>query len=247
MVETSRADVDTATQSLLVAAHRRLYPSLSDPSYLVLRSRRLIFSGWLNKISSKSVTVLDIGGRYQPYKPLLLGRIHKYIAIDLIRTPLVSVLADGGALPFSAESFDIVIATQVMEYIREPFAAVRQIHAVLKPGGVLLSSFPGCTPWISDSEIWRFTRPGLAAMLAPFERVEIVPELHSLGSIVRTLNLAFDSFVRYGIVRAVYRHTACPIFNVVGLASEKLGLTSNDQFTANYSVFAVKGSRGTST
>ncbi len=235
------SDADDVKQSLLAAANRRLYPSLSDPSYLVLRSRRLIFSRWIERFEGKKLRVLDIGGRYQPYRPLLDGRVDSYIAIDLIQTPLVTVVADGERLPFRPETFDLVIVTQVMEFFRDPLTAVRQIHAVLKPGGVLLASLVACAPRFIEEELWRFTRPGLSRMLAPFAQVEIVPELYSVSSVLRTMNLAMNVFLHYEGAKAVFRRTLCPLVNVLGLAMEGMRLTRNDQFTANYSVFAVKG------
>jgi SAM-dependent methyltransferase len=235
-----RNDRHDTTETLLETADQRLHPSLTGPSYLVLRSRSAIFSRWINQLGRDNLTVLDIGGRYQPYRPLLGARVARYVAIDPIRTGLVSVVADGQALPFVPNAFDVVIATQVMEYLREPSVAIKQIHAVLKPGGVLLASVVACAPRFGEDEYWRFTRPGLRALLSEFAKVEIVPELYSVGSVVRTMNLALDTFVRYETARWVYRRTACPLLNVLGLAVEKLKLTSNDQFTANYSVLAVK-------
>jgi SAM-dependent methyltransferase len=227
-------------ESLSEVAHRRLYPSLTDPSYLVLRSRRLIFSAWARQLRGDGLAVLDIGGRYQPYRPLLEARAKRYIALDLIKTEFVSVVADGEALPFAPEAFDLVIATQVLEYFQDPAKAAKQIHAVLKPGGVLLASVAACAPRFVEAECWRFMRSGLRSVLSPFATVEIVPELYSVGSILRTINLALDSFVRYRFARLVYRQTACPLLNLLGLGLEKLNLTSNDQFTANYSIRAVK-------
>lgn len=228
-----------ATEALLEEAHQRLYPSLTVPSYLVLRSRRTIFSKWASQFRG-NLKVLDIGGRYQPYRPLLGNRVERYIAIDLLKTPLVDVLADAEALPFATEVFDLVIGTQVMEYFREPSVAIKGIHALLKPGGILLASFAACTPRIVEEERWRFTGPGLRDLLSDFSKVNVVPELYSVGSVIRTVNLALDTFVRYESARWVYRRTGCPLLNVFGLAMEKLNLTSNDQFTANYSVLAVK-------
>jgi SAM-dependent methyltransferase len=227
-------------QTLIDETRRRLYPSLSDPNYLVLRSRRLIFSRWAKEFEGRQLTILDIGGRYQPYRPLLGASAAKYIAIDLINTPLVNVLASGESLPFAPETFDVVIATQVMDYFKEPIVAVQQMHAVLKPGGTLLASIPACAPSFNEYERWRFTRAGLSELLSPFFGVEIVPELCSVGSVFRTVNLAMDSFVRYQFARAIYRRTVCPVLNLLGLGLERLKLTSNDQFTANYSVRAVK-------
>jgi hypothetical protein len=75
-------------------ADQRLHPSLTDPNYLVLRSRKIIFERWFSAINA-GATVLDIGGRYQPYRPLLGDRVGKYVAMDLMQTPQVDVIADG--------------------------------------------------------------------------------------------------------------------------------------------------------
>jgi len=227
--------------SLSKIAHRRLYPSLTDPSYLTLRSRRLIFANWVRQFHGNHLTVLDVGGRYQPYRPLLGDNIHHYYAVDLIKTEFVSAVADAVDLPFAPDTFDLVIATQVFEYFRDPCAAAKQIHAVLKPGGVMLASFAFCAPGIGDEERWRFARSGLRLMLRPFTTLEIVPELYSVGGLIRTVNLGLDTFVRYRSARLAYRLTLCPMLNLIGLGMEKLKPTSNDQFTTNYSVRAVKG------
>ena len=236
----SRSDRNHAANVLLRSADERLHPSLAGPSYLVLRSRSTIFSKWAQQLGRTNLTVLDIGGRYQPYRSLLGAGVTRYVAIDLIKTELVNVVANGEALPFVPKTFDVVIATQVLEYFREPSVAIKQIHAVLKPGGVLLASVAACAPRFVDEELWRFTGPGLRTLLSDFAKVEIVPELSSVGSVIRTMNLALDTFVRYKGARWVYRRTACPVLNVLGLAVEKLHLTSNDQFTANYSILAVR-------
>jgi SAM-dependent methyltransferase len=238
--EHSHSDSNRASQALLQEADRRLHPSLTEPSFLVLRSRRLILSKWVHQLQRENIAILDLGGRYQPYRPLFEASAKRYIAVDLIKTGLVNVVADGHALPFAPEAFDLVIATQVMEYFRDPAAALGQIYTVLKPGGVLIASAVACAPMFGEDERWRFTRTGLRALLSQFAQVEIVPELYSLGSLVRTVNVAFDMCARYAPARWLYRRTACPLLNLMGLGVEKLNLTSNDQFTANYSVLAVK-------
>jgi len=226
--------------SLATIAHRRLYPSLTDPNYLVLRSRRLIFSAWARELHGEHLKVLDVGGRYQPYRPLLDRRISRYIALDLIKTEFVDVVANGEALPFAPESFDLIIATQVFEYFQDPQAAAKGICAVLRPGGILLASFAACAPRFVSEERWRFTPAGLQTVLAPFATLEIIPELHSAAGLLRTINLALEGFAHYAMARRLYRLTACPALNALGFFVEKLRLTSNDQFTPNYSVRAVK-------
>jgi SAM-dependent methyltransferase len=228
-------------ESLAQIAERRLHPPITDPSYLLLRARRKIFEEWASRPQGDRLVVLDIGGRYQPYRPLFGDRIHRYIAVDLLQTEFVSVVADGQALPFAPQAFDVVIATQVLEYLRDPVAAAHHINTLLKPGGVFLASVASCAPRFVDEERWRFLPLGLRTMLEPFSTVEIVAELDSLRSMIRTVNLALDTFVRYNSARRIYRLSLCPLLNLVGLGFERLNLTSNDRFAANFSVRAVKG------
>jgi len=228
------------TDSLSKIAKARLYPSITDPNYLVLRARRLIFSKWARELQGEHLNVLDLGGRYQPYRPLLDGRIAHYVGVDLIKTEFVDVVADGEELPFAPESFDLAIATQVFDCFENPEAAAKNIWVALKPGGILLASFPAFVPQFASAERWRFTRAGIQTLLAPFPMVEIIPELRSAGGLFRTINLALERFVHYPIARAIYRMTVCPMLNVLGLLAEELNLTSNDQFTPNYSVRAEK-------
>jgi Methyltransferase domain len=227
-------------ESLQQIANRRLHPSFWDPTFLTLRARRLIFTSWARELRDKRLTILDIGGRYQPYRSLFEGSIDHYFSVDLIKTESVSVVADAESLPFASSSFDLAIATQVFEYFRDPSGAARRVHDALKPGGILLASFAACTPRFVDDEHWRFTPSGLRLMLEPFATVEIVPELHSVAGLIRTLNLGMNTFVRYEIPRKVYRGTISPMLNLIGLGLEKMNLTTNDQFTTNYCVRATK-------
>src|SRR5579862_635296 len=226
--------------SLQREAHARLYPSLTNPSYLALRARRMNFERWIREIPGDRLTVLDVGGRLQPYRSLLGARVRQYIGLDVLRTELVDVIASGEALPFAPVSFDLVIATQVFEYMADAQRAAEQIWAVLKPGGVMLASMAAVTPRVGDNEYWRFTRTGVTWMLKPFPQVEVVAEVSSVGGLARTVNQGLDSFVRYPGLRYVYRRTVCPLINLAGLAAEGMNLTKNDQFTTNYSVRAVK-------
>lgn len=221
-------------------AHRRLYPSLTDPNFLVLRSRRLIFTSWINSLRDAPLRVLDIGGRYQPYRPLLSTQTGSYIAVDLKMTDLVNVVASGEALPFQWASFDLVVATQVFDYFDDPHEAARQIHAVLRPGGVLLASVPGCAPRFADDEKWRFTPCGLRSVLSSFAHVEILPEVSNVGSMFRMTNLAMNAFLPWNYIRSAYNSTICPALNLLGLGLESLNLTTSDQFAANYSIRATK-------
>jgi SAM-dependent methyltransferase len=232
MTEASRDD-------LLKLARERLYPSLTNPNYLVLRSRRLIFQKWIAALKGKPLTILDIGGRYQPYRPLF-GDGHRYIACDIVKTELVDVIANGEFLPFAEEVFDAVISTQVFEYFSDPQGAAREVHRVLKPGGAFLMSVAAFAPRFVDEERWRFTASGVRSLLSGFGTVTVVPETSSIGGLSRAINLAFFNFAHFRLIRKMHELTFCPCLNLMGLAAERMRFTQNDQFAPNYSVLAVK-------
>jgi ubiquinone/menaquinone biosynthesis C-methylase UbiE len=50
-------------------------------------------------------------------------------------------------LPFSARTFDLVIATGVLEYLPEIRPSLAEIHRILRPGGIAVISFPSRQPW----------------------------------------------------------------------------------------------------
>lgn len=53
-----------------------------------------------------------------------------------------AVIADCNAIPFADETFDIVVADNVLEHLREPAKTFREVHRVLKPGGVFVAKTP---------------------------------------------------------------------------------------------------------
>lgn len=230
---------DTYTKWLKVA-DARLHPSITNPNYLVLRRRGLILGEWIKAIPGNNLSVLDVGGRYQPYRPLLHGRLQRYVALDIDATPLVDVLGNGERIPFRDATFDLALATGVFEYFPQPHVAAAEVHRILRPGGHLMMSVAGICPRMVDEERWRYLPLGLKSVLAPFSKIEIVPEVTSIGGIVRLNAVAMSNFSKYSFVRQIVHHTMVPALNLLGLGLEGAALSSNDQIAGNYSVLAQK-------
>jgi 2-polyprenyl-3-methyl-5-hydroxy-6-metoxy-1,4-benzoquinol methylase len=55
--------------------------------------------------------------------------------------------ADARELPDAAESFDLVIATEIVEHLPNPSVLLAEAWRVLKPGGHLIASTPINLPW----------------------------------------------------------------------------------------------------
>ena len=219
---------------------RRLHPSLTDPNWLVLCQRRELFRGWLSQFPRQQLDVLDIGGRVQPYRSLLNGRLRRYVALDLRRTPLVDVMARGEQLPFQEGYFDIVLCTQVLEYIPDSRQAISEMHRVLRPGGMLLISAPAIFPIDSENDLWRFTGKGLNLLLKDFSHVEVRGEGSSIHGLFRTIAVWIGCLAKPPIVARLLRWTVIPLLNLAALCLSGILPTSNDQFSANFSAMALK-------
>lgn len=101
-------------------------------------------------------TALDIGAagggntrvlRAAGWKALALeyGAVGAQIASD---RGLPVIRADATALPCAQDGMDAVVAYDVLEHIEDDDAAVREIHRVLRPGGLALIAVP------ADPRLW---------------------------------------------------------------------------------------------
>ena len=226
-------------EQLLRESRDRLYPSLQNPNWLILRSRRQILEERLRQLpAGPTLCVLDVGGRLQPYRPLLTSRTKSYIAVDLQQTELVNVLGSAELLPFRDEQFDLVICTQVMEYLPEPGTAIAEILRVLRQGGHLFLSTPSVLLRNNEKEYWRFLPQALKYLLRNFESVEVIAEGNSLTGFFRTCNVFMAAFLRPRILAPVWQRSVVPLFNLMGLLFGRVG--NNTDFSANYSVWARK-------
>ncbi len=218
----------------------RLYPSLTNPNWLVLRKRRKLFQRWLAELPQQSVSVLDVGGRIQPYRALV-PRVARYVAVDLRPTSLVSVIANAEHLPFAEQQFDLVLCTQMLEYAPDPGRVVSEIYRVLKAGGIFLCSVPSLALRDSDEDRWRFWPAGIRQLLPAFSQVEIIPEGGSIAGLFRTVNASLCLVVKYSVMRAALCLSVIPVLNLAGLALENLLGSRNDALAVNYAVWAKKG------
>ncbi len=71
---------------------------------------------------------------------------------------------DIGALPFHADSFDLVTANMVVEHLDQPARQFREVARVLRPGGIFLYHTPNADNY--QVRVARLVPEGLKAMLA---------------------------------------------------------------------------------
>lgn len=109
--------------------------------------------------------VLDIGGgKRQLDDP-------RYINLEYTAYEEPDILGDGTCLPFRSNSFDLVYTAAVLEHVRDPLAMGREIHRVLKPGGIVLAAAAFMQPVHSEGQhFFNLTPYGMELTFAQFEK-----------------------------------------------------------------------------
>jgi SAM-dependent methyltransferase len=206
-------------------------PSWRQPLYLHLRPLWLALA---EKLGTCSGRILDVGCGMQPYRPLIGPGMSEYIGLDQAG-PLAapSVIGSAESLPFEAESFDVVVATQVFEHLPHPQTAVGEAARVLRPGGRLIITVPGVWPTHeAPHDYWRFTRHGLVELIQCHGlRCE---ELRSLGGTWATIGqMANLELAPVQLLRQLV-----PLVNILASALDARG--AREDLVLNWLVDAIK-------
>jgi SAM-dependent methyltransferase len=215
-----------------------LNPGLSDPDYLVRRSRRKLLENWFAQLPDRELAVLDVGGRLQPYRPLLEKRAGHYVALDPVFEGLLDVAGVGEQLPFRNASFDLALCTQTLNYASSPAQVVNEIRRVLKPGGTLVLTAAAIFPRLHDLR-WQFMPDGLQLLLKNFTQIEFVPEDSSVAGLCRSLIWFFETFLRSERLRRYAGILIYPVINLAGAGLDRFSRGKN-KFATNYACRARK-------
>ena len=120
------------------------------------------------------------------------GAIESIDVVDIeSRNPRATLLADlRQAAHVEDASFDCFVLTQTLHVIADVRAVLREARRILRPGGVLLATFPAasrvCIEYGREGDFWRATEAGVRELFrGAFSDDEI--ELHRYGSLLTTV------------------------------------------------------------
>jgi SAM-dependent methyltransferase len=97
----------------------------------------------------------------------------RQIAFDTSPSNLTQLAADAHQIPLADSSVDGVIVQAVLEHVLEPSAVVREIHRVLKPGGIVYAETPFMQQVHEGAyDFTRFTELGHRWLWRQFEEID---------------------------------------------------------------------------
>ncbi len=133
-------------------AHPAISPLPSTSLYDSREARSRFVAGHFAALWQRSV--LDVGCFRRELGAALPGGC-RYVGIDLMGRPDVTVNLDGGRIPFADGSFDTVVCVDVLEHLERIHAVFDELLRVSRHR--LLISLPNC--WHGN---WRWVLPGAA-------------------------------------------------------------------------------------
>lgn len=166
------------------------------------------------------------------------------LSIDVNKDREPDILGDICDYDFREKRFDVVIMSEVLQFLKTPQIGIDNVYKILKPGGRLVLTSPFIFP-LHDRpyDLYRFTKHGLEYLLTDFDEVTIKERNGSLEAIdVLWLRLnKFKGKHSYSLKRLI-------VFSVFYLKRPfTLFLQryiKTDIMTTGYNVIAVKKEKG---
>jgi len=116
------------------------------------------------------VGAYDMNGSLRPHVQSLNPA--KYVGVDIAAGPGVDFVANVTYLlnHFEYGSFDMVIATEVLEHVKDWRKAVSNIKHIIKPGGIVIITVPsnGCGFHGCPEDHWRYEIEDIKTIFSDF-------------------------------------------------------------------------------
>ena len=178
---------------------QRLYPSIANSRYYYLiQLRKAIEAACKSFLSKggKDLILIDYGCGNKPYEPVVKPFVKDYIGVDLPENPNAHIHIDPkGKIDLKESSVDIVLSTQVLEHVEDPYHYLSEARRVLKPGGQLLLSTHGYWIYHPDTtDYLRWTSAGLKKIIAE-EGFEILSFKGIIGRSAMGIQLFQDGII----------------------------------------------------
>ena len=121
----------------------RVYKNLSSPDRFLMRQSISRFGHSLSHTQGFSKCV-DIGSGTAPLKNVIKRslKVERYYSIDIAPSDVTNVISDACALPFADNSIDMILSSEVLQHIENHKSALEEMARILRPGGLIIVTFP---------------------------------------------------------------------------------------------------------
>ena len=163
--------------------------------------------------------ILDLGSGGSSYSRFFPNRLS--VDIDPDRKP--DIVADAHHLPFKDNEFEVVLSTEMLEHVKNPFQVERELHRVTAPGGMLILSTRFVFP-LHDTphDYWRYTKYGLQELFQKWEIIELVGETQNFSTIGALLQrICFQSRLRFNNITKAAIFVAASFFSHLDWLTQK--------------------------
>jgi SAM-dependent methyltransferase len=114
-------------------------------------------------------TMLDIGCGTRRYESIFKNSVDQYIGLDWPEVEgraCPDIIGDAMFIPFADQSFDTVLATELMEHLPSPQNFLAETARIMRDGGTLILSVPFMEPLHEEPrDYYRFTPYSLRVLL----------------------------------------------------------------------------------
>jgi SAM-dependent methyltransferase len=128
----------------------------------------LLFEKYCKNVFAPNHVVLEIGPNKHPstYNEIVgLGTIH-WQTLDIVPNDHLTYLANSEyCFPIPDNTFDVVLACQVIEHVRKPWVWIKELARVSKKGGHVVIINPVSWPYhMAPVDCWRIYPEGMRAL-----------------------------------------------------------------------------------
>ncbi|NDB60596.1 class I SAM-dependent methyltransferase [bacterium] len=127
-----------------------------ESSHFWYKARKDQLTNWMKFLNCESLNILDLGSASGGNTLHLINLGHNVTSVEYsdigVRLQhgkgISAIQADARCLPFSDESFDVIICLDVLEHIKEDYKVAAEINRLLTRNGHFLISVP------QDPNLW---------------------------------------------------------------------------------------------
>jgi SAM-dependent methyltransferase len=193
--------------------------------------------------------LLDVGAGDCQYKKFFVGKC-KYLSQDVggidrcFSYDQIDIRSEIYEIPLPDASVDIILCTQVLEHLKYPVKALKEMHRLLKPGGRLCLTVPfAADEHLVPYDFFRYTRYALDFLMQEqgFAKPEISPQggrFIFFGKMIKDLFPLLTS--RSWLQKTLWLLQAPVVAPMLLLLFLMDGLDREKNLTQNYDVIARK-------